>query len=359
MGDVRRKRLEGLRSRMSGAGVAALLVTDLKNVSYLTGFTGSSGFVLVTETASYFITDFRYKTQSAQEVQGYEVVIQKGRWTHDVSALVRDEGVGSLGFEGRSMTFDVHAALSEALSGVGLVPVKEAVEGLRLIKDADELKRIREAIRRAEQGFMENLPRVAPGIAEREVALGLDYNIMKQGALKPPFDTIVASGPRAALPHGIASDREMEEGDTVVIDFGGEADGYQCDLTRSGVLGEPDKKQSEVYDIVAEAQRRAIAAVKPGVPCRDVDAAARDYIKSKGYGDYFGHGLGHGVGLDVHEAPGISPMGEGAVAEGMVFTIEPGIYLPGWGGFRIEDMVLATAGGCEVITSLPRRIGLR
>ena len=339
-------------------GADPFLVTSIHNVSYLTGFTGSSGFVLIAKGKAYFITDFRYKSQSAEEVKGCEVVIQKGRWTADVASLASELGIKRLGFEGRSVTFDTHAALVQAMPDVLLMPARDVVEKLRVIKDDDEMKRITEAVKRAEAGFEENRSRVAHGMVERETALGLEFNIRNHGSLKLPFDTIVASGPRAALPHGIASDRVMKKGETVIVDFGGEAWGYQSDITRSGVLGAPDRKQAEVYDIVLEAQQRAMEAVKPGALCKDIDQAARGYIASKGYGEYFGHGLGHGVGLEVHEAPAISPMGEGAVEKGMVFTIEPGIYLPGWGGFRIEDMVVVTEDGCSVMTSLSKEIRL-
>jgi len=354
--DRLKDRIDGARKAAEGLDAEAFLVTKLQNVHYLTGFTGSSGYVLVTPDRAVFITDFRYKTQSAEEVQGLDIVIQKGRWTEDVAALVRDAGVKRLCFEGGAVSFEAHQSMCKAIDGVELVPAKDAVEKLRLVKDEDELRRITEAIRRAERGFTENLSRVSPDMTEAETALGLEFNIRDNGAKRVPFDIIVASGPRAALPHGIASGRKMKNGDTVVIDFGGEADGYQSDITRSGVLGEPDRKQREIYDIVYEAQSRAIEAVKPGALCRDIDLAARGYIASKGYGDYFGHSLGHGVGLDVHEGPTVSPMCEDTAQPGMVFTIEPGIYIPDWGGFRIEDMVLVTDDGCRVLTSLPKDI---
>jgi len=354
MADYRMKRLAGLRDAMSALGAGGFLVTNLHNVSYLTGFTGSSGFVLVTAGKAVFITDFRYKSQSAEEVSGFDIVIQKSRWTEDVSGLARDMGIKRMAFESRDMSFELHRALSEKLAGVELVPSKGTVEKLRMVKDEDEVRRITEAVKRAERGFIENASRVTPGMVEKETALGLEVNIRSAGSLKVPFDIIVASGHRAALPHGIASDRVMSEGDTVIIDFGGEAYGYQSDITRSGVLGRPDAKQAEIYDIVLEAQRRAIETVRPGVACKDVDLAARDFIASKGYGDYFGHGLGHGVGLEVHEGPSVSYMSDDVAGPGMIFTVEPGIYLPDWGGFRIEDMVLVTDDGCTLLTSLSR-----
>ncbi|MGA2193196.1 MAG: Xaa-Pro peptidase family protein [Nitrospirota bacterium] len=356
MADFRNSRLSALRKAMEKAGMDAFLVTNLNNVSYLTGFTGSNGYVLATADKAVFITDSRYETQSKDEVKGYDTFIQKGKLTEELSSVARDLGVKKIGFESRSVSFDTHHALEKALSGIGLMPARDMVEKLRVIKDEVEVARISEAVRRAEEGFRRNGSNIAAGKTEMEAAIGLEFGIRGLGAKKMPFDVIVASGPRAAMPHGIASGREMRDGETLIIDFGGEADGYQSDITRSGVIGRADGKQSEIYDIVLEAQRRAALAVRPGVPCREVDEAARGYIKSKGYGDNFGHGLGHGVGLEVHEAPSVSYLSEDTVLEGMVFTIEPGIYIPGWGGFRTEDMFLVTKDGCRVLTSLPKGI---
>jgi Xaa-Pro aminopeptidase len=359
MPDNMKSRLESIRRVMATLEADAFLVTNLHNVSYLTGFTGSSGFVVVTAGAAYFITDFRYETQAAEEVSGFDVIIHRAGWTDNVVALAGEHSVKSLAYESAGMNCETFSTLSGRLEGVRMLPSKDAVERMRMVKDEEELSRITEAVKRAERGFAENASRVSPGMTENEVALGLEFNIRSLGARKVPFDIIVASGPRAAMPHGLASGRELRDGETVIIDFGGEADGYQSDITRSGVLGEPDLKQNEVFDIVREAQQRAIEAVRPGVTGKEVDAAARDFIASRGYGDNFGHGLGHGVGLEVHEGPRISPMGQDVLEPGMVFTVEPGVYLPGWGGFRIEDMVVVTEDGCRVLTSLSRGIDLK
>jgi len=350
-------RLPRLREELDGLGADAVLVTNIHNVHYLTGFTGSSGFVVAGRDRAVFITDSRYETQSKDEVRGFDIVIHRARWTTEAAAVIKDMGAGKVAVESGSMTLTVKDMLESELDGTGIVGSKNLVEKLRRVKDEDEVEKIFEAATRAEKGFTDNLSRVAPGVTERRCALGLETGIRELGASKVPFDIIVASGDRAALPHGIASGRQMREGDTVIIDFGGEAFGYQSDITRSGVLGTPDDRQKEIYDIVLAAQERAIDMVKPGVPCREVDLAARDYIAGKGYGEYFGHGLGHGVGLEVHEGPSVSHLSEDTVEEGMVFTIEPGIYIPGWGGYRIEDMVLVTKDGCRSLTSLPKDIG--
>ncbi|MHB8174043.1 MAG: M24 family metallopeptidase [Nitrospirota bacterium] len=359
MADKREKRLDCLRMQLKSEGADAFLVTNLTNVSYLTGFTGSSGYAIVTENKAVFLTDSRYQTQSKDEVEGYDIIIQKGRISEEFGKLLRELGARKIAFESRNVSFDFHGALLKEMAGAEFLPLKDAVEKLRAVKDEDEIEKISEAVRRAEGGFRENISRISSGMVESETALGLEFNIRGFGARKVPFDIIVASGERAALPHGIASGKEMREGDTLIIDFGGEAHGYQSDITRSGVLGEADRKQSEIYDIVLEAQRRAIEKVRAGVSCREVDEAARGHIAAKGFGDYFGHGLGHGVGLEVHEAPSVSYLSEDVLKEGMVITIEPGIYIPGWGGFRIEDMVLVTAEGCETMTSLPKDINFK
>jgi len=349
-------RLPRLVDAVDGTGADAMLVTNIHNVRYLTGFTGSSGFVVAGHGRAVFITDSRYETQSAEEVAGFDIVIHRARWTAEAATIIKDMGVRKLAVESRTITMEVRDALGSQLEGVEITGSKGLVEKFRQVKDEDEVEKIFEAVTRAEKGFVNNLTKVSAGVTEWRCALGLESGIRELGALRVPFDIIVASGERAALPHGIASQKQMQGGETLIIDFGGEAFGYQSDITRSGVLGAPDDRQKEIYDIVRTAQERAIDKVAPGVPCREVDLAARDYITEKGYGEYFGHGLGHGVGLEVHEGPSVSHLSEEVVEEGMVFTIEPGIYIPGWGGYRIEDMVLVTDDGCRSLTSLSKDI---
>lgn len=350
-------RINRVRAKLAPDNLDALLITTPENVRYLSGFTGSSGFVLVTESTSYFITDFRYKTQAAQEIQGLEIVILKKNLIDEVSRMAEEVALRRLGIETKQMTLDLHDRMTAAMPDVDFVPTTDMAEGLRIVKDAGEMAHLREAIRRAESSLTKLLPRIKPGMAERDFALMLEEEVRQSGARKIPFDTIIASGVRGALPHGIASEKKLEAGEMVTIDFGAEAHGYYSDMTRTVFLGTtPTAKQQEIHDLVRVAQDAAIAATKPGILLSDIDAAARKVITDAGYGEYFGHGTGHGVGLAVHEQPAVSTQGKGEAHEGMVFTIEPGIYIPDLGGVRIEEMVLVTADGCEVLTTLPREL---
>ncbi|MDH4100319.1 MAG: Xaa-Pro peptidase family protein [Nitrospirota bacterium] len=350
-------RINRVREKIATQGLDAALITTPENVRYLSGFTGSSGFVLVSSATAFFITDFRYKSQAAQETHGLEVVILKKTLVDEVARIAGETGLKRVGLEAKNVTLDLHDRVIAAMPDAELIAVIDLVEEFRIVKDAGELDKMREAIRRAESSLTALLPRLKPGLPEREFALMLEEEVRRAGARKIPFDTIVASGLRGALPHGVASDKKLESGEMITIDFGAEAGGYFSDMTRTVFLGSsPTAKQQEIHDTVRKAQDAAIAAVKPGVPMVDIDAAARKVIVDAGYGDYFGHGTGHGVGLAVHEQPNASPQGKGEAREGMVFTIEPGIYIPDLGGVRIEEMVLVTATGCEVLTSFPREL---
>lgn len=350
-------RISRLSAKLAPDDLDALLITNPENVRYLSGFTGSSGFVLVTESTSHFITDFRYKTQASQEIQGLEIVILKKTLIDEISRMAEEIALRRLGIEAKQMTLDLHGRMSAAMPEVEFVATTDMAEELRIVKDAGELAHIREAIRRAESALTALLPRIKPGMPERDFALMLEEEVRQAGARKIPFDTIIASGARGALPHGVASEKRLEYGEMVTIDFGAEANGYFSDMTRTVFLGAtPTAKQQEIHDLVRMAQDAAIAATRPGVPFSEIDAAARKVITDAGYGEYFGHGTGHGVGLAVHEQPSVSTQGKGEAREGMVFTIEPGIYIPDLGGVRIEEMVLVTSTGCEVLTSLPREL---
>lgn len=350
-------RISRIREKITTQGLDAMLITTPENVRYLSGFTGSSGFVLVTAFSAHFITDFRYKTQAAQETHGLEIVILKKTMVEEVARIAGEAGLKRVGIEARNVTLELHDRIVAAMPDADLVAVTNLVEELRIVKDAVELDQIRQAIHRAESALTALLPHLKPGLPEREFALMLEEEVRRSGARKIPFDTIIASGERGALPHGIASEKRLGSGEMVTIDFGAEAGGYYSDMTRTVFLGNaPSAKQREIHDIVRSAQDAAIAAVKPGVPMVEIDAAARKVIVDAGYGEYFGHGTGHGVGLAVHEQPNASPQGKGEAREGMVFTIEPGIYIPDLGGVRIEEMVLVTAHGCEVLTALTREM---
>lgn len=359
MGKKERERIKTVIEKFKRINLDALLITDIKNVRYLTGFTGSSGFILLSEDRSIFVTDFRYKTQAEEEVSDFELRIEKGKLPDIMEKLVRELGLKTVGFEANAISFDHYKKLSERLSGIELTPSTDLIETLRAVKDDEELIFIRRAITIAEESFKSVLKLLRPGIIEKDIALSLEYETRKRGSGLLPFDIIVASGERSALPHATSSRKTLEEGDLVIIDWGAQDCGYFCDITRTFMIGSnpPGRfDRRKIYEVVLNAQREAIMNAKPGMTFSGLDAVARDFIVEAGFSEYFGHGLGHGVGLSVHEAPNISWQGEGVLEEGMVFTIEPGIYIPGFGGVRIEDMIVVKDGGVEVLSSLPREL---
>lgn len=345
-----KERIEKLRERFAGAGVEALYITNPENRFYLSGFTGTAGSLLLGLNNSYLFTDFRYTGQAARECPDYQVIETSGESSEVLREYLTGEGISLLGLEGDYLTYNQFQTLKEKLGGVELKTVDGLVEELRARKDKDETAFIEEAVRLADEAFKEVLPLIRPGVPEREVALQLEYFMRRLGAEGAAFKTIVASGYRSALPHGVASSRIMAPGDFVTLDFGAVYNGYHSDITRTVVLGRPEKKQEEIYQLVLEAQMSAIESLRAGIKASDVDGAARRIIEQAGYGKQFGHGTGHGVGLSIHEKPRLSAKDQSLLEEGMVVTIEPGIYLPGWGGVRIEDTVLVLNGGCRVLT---------
>ncbi|MFQ5894380.1 MAG: M24 family metallopeptidase [Nitrospinota bacterium] len=345
-----KRRLAALRALLKERELKALVVFHLPNVRYLTGFTGSAGACLVTGRRATFLSDFRYRTQAAAEVKRFRRVEYREQ-ADGLPAEVRRLRLPRLAFEEEHLSYSAYRELKRKLSGVRLLPVKGLVEELRARKEEGELRTLRRAAALNGAGLADTLPLFRPGARESELALALERRLRERGAEGVAFETIVASGPRGALPHGMAAKKRLRRGELVVVDFGCVVDGYRADTTRTYCLGRASRRAREVYGVVLEANRAGIAAVRPGADVREVDAAARKVIEDAGYGSHFGHGLGHGVGLEVHEAPRLSPQSKGALAEGMVVTVEPGIYLPGWGGVRIEDMVRVTARGGEVLTS--------
>jgi len=345
-------RLDRVKESLRRKRIDGFLVTDIHNVRYLTGFSGSSAFLLITQKENIFVTDFRYKGQSEKEVQGWDFFIQKEGAIKIIKNLSRKNGVNKLGFES-SVSYDFFITLSRDLN---LKALKGLVERLRERKDVHEIASIKEAIRRAESAFLEVKPYLKPGVREKSLALRLEEGLKKKGCRHLPFDVIVASGPNSAMPHAKPTDRKFTNGDLIIVDWGGESDGYFSDMTRTLLIDKgnniPQKK--EIYQIVLEANKRASAFVAPGKESQEIDVSAKNLIKKSGYGDFFEHGTGHGVGLQVHELPRITRKGKEILKENMIFTIEPGIYLPGVGGVRIEDMIRVTANGCEILTKLPK-----
>lgn len=348
------RRITRLRHLMAAKGIKALLVTRREDVCYLTGFTGSTGTVLVTPGRPYFVTDFRYMLQARRETSGITILIQKKDWVAAVHDAVERSGVGTIWFDESSVLVDVLGKLKK--TGLRLKGSRDLLGELRQRKDAREIASIRKAVRRAEESFRELKKYIRPGATEQELGLKLEYLMRGKGARKAAFDTIVASGRNGAMPHAATTNRRIKKGDLVTFDFGAEANGYFSDITRTICVGRPSSKQREIHELVMSAQAAAIRTVRPGAPCKVVDEAARGVIKKAGHAKHFGHSTGHGVGLMVHEGPSISPSSNALVEQGMVFTVEPGVYIPGWGGVRIEDMVLVTASGVTVLTTLPREL---
>jgi Xaa-Pro aminopeptidase len=345
-------RLSRLRAAMAELPLPAFLVTQGDNVGYLSGFTGSTAALIVTAADAVMVTDSRYTVQARRECPGFDVrqtELTQGLMER-VAADVKALGIRSLGVEGSSITVTQFAAMKIALEGIELRPAEEIVEKLRLVKDESEIALIRQACGIVDQAFAFILTQIKPGIRERDLAIELEYFMKKAGSEKEAFDTIVASGARSALPHGRASDKPLEIGDFVTFDFGGRVGGYHSDLTRTVVLGPATERHREVYQVVLDAQLAALAAIRPGMTGKEADQVARDVITARGFGENFGHGLGHGLGRHVHDGGGMSQRVELTLEAGMVMTVEPGVYLEGWGGVRIEDDVVIRDGGVEILT---------
>ncbi|BBH21128.1 peptidase M24 [Paenibacillus baekrokdamisoli] len=348
--------LIGVKEKLQELGLDALLITNPVNRRYLSGFTGSAGVLLITADHSWLLTDFRYMTQAPQQAVDFTVIEHGVKWIDTVKELSAAAGVTQLGFEQEHVVFSEYAAWKIALGEIQLQPVSGIVEQLRMIKDDAELAIMRDAAKLADETYNHILGFIRPGLSEREVALEMEFYMRSKGATSSSFETIVASGERSALPHGVASDRIIGSNEFVKLDFGAYYKGYCSDITRTIVVGKPTDKHREIYEIVLEAQLATLAAVKPGMTGREADAVARDIITRYGYGDNFGHGTGHGLGMEIHENPRLSKTGETVLEPGMVVTVEPGIYLPGFGGVRIEDDIVITAGGNSLLTSSPKAL---
>lgn len=338
------EKLNKVRQAVQATGAQAILVTELKNVRYLANFTGSAGAVLVTPDKQYFITDFRYNTQAAQQAQGFEIRIHQKGIFQEVAQILSQEGIHSLAIEGDQMSANTYLLVKD-LFEADIVETSLLVENVRAVKSQDEIDLIQKACEITDQAFDHILTFIKPGVTELEVALELERFVKSKGASGMSFDTIVASGVRSAMPHGVASDKVIEEGDMITLDFGCYYQGYSSDMTRTIALGSVDPKLEEIYHIVLEAHNRVNRAAKAGVSGKDLDDIARQYISDKGYGPQFGHSTGHGIGLDVHEQPGINFRNDQALVENMVITNEPGIYIEGLGGVRIEDDLVIQADG--------------
>lgn len=349
-------RLLQLRKSMEALQLEAFLITNPYNRRYISGFTGSAGFVLVTAAKAYFLADFRYVTQAKEQAPAFEVVEHASKPMLTVKELLDGLGLNQVGFEQNDLTFAIYRSYEADLPGITVVPTSHVVEKLRMYKDEGELAIMQEACDLADKTFAHMTQFLRPGLTENEAALELEFFMRKHGASGTAFDTIIASGERSALPHGVASDRVLGNNEFVKMDFGAIYKGYCSDITRTVVLGQPSEKHKEIYNIVLEAQLACLAGLKPGMTGIEGDALARDVIKKAGYGDCFGHGTGHSLGLQVHENPRLSPACDVVFEPGMTVTVEPGIYLPGFGGVRIEDDVVFTETGIKILTKSTKEL---
>jgi len=358
-------RLDKLRRHMDELGLDAALISQPENRRYLSGFTGSFGYLLVTTAEAVIATDFRYYEQSAQQAPDFRLYQVKGHvedWLPGLLTAAGDLGGKRLGFESADLTFLVHRILRKAVAGLPagqrpkLIATTDLVEGLRAVKEPDELAAIRAAVDLGDAAFQHVAERIEPGWTEKQAAWEIEKYMREHGGEAVSFETIVAGGPWSAMPHAYPRDRALEQGEMVVIDMGVRLNGYCSDLTRTLFLGRPDDQFKKVYDVVLGAQLAAEVLVQAGMTGVEAHNLAHRVIEEAGYGENFGHGLGHGVGLAVHESPSLARTSKDVLADGMVVTIEPGIYITGWGGVRIEDMVVIQNGRARVMTRAPKAL---
>lgn len=349
-------RVENLRKAMKKEQVDGFLVTSPYNLRYLTNFTGTTGLAVITLNKAFFVTDFRYTEQAAAQAQGFEIIKNVGPIFDEVAKLCAQEELNGLAFEENHVSFAEYSVLEEIIEETPLIPISGMIENLREVKDEEEIAITQKACAIADQGFDYVLKTIKPGMTEIEVANQLDFYMRSLGASGVSFDTIVASGLRSAMPHGVASEKVIEQGDLITLDFGCYYQGYVSDMTRTFAIGDPGEKLREIYQVVLEAQLKVLEAAKPGLTGIQLDAVARDHITAAGYGEAFGHSTGHGIGLEIHEGPNVSFRADKQFVPGNIITDEPGIYLPGIGGVRIEDDLLITPDGNQVLTHAPKEL---
>lgn len=352
-------RLKKLFNLMEKQDIEGIFLAKDANVSYVSGFTGSESYALVSKNIRALITDSRYTEQACQECDGFDVIKWKSPYPNlpeTIKMLCERYGIRKLGFEKDVLTVDFYDKLKKGLGDVELAGTVGLVDKIRQVKDESEIAYIKEAARITDDAFNEILNYIKPGVTEKDIKRELGYIIQKKGADDIGFPIIAASGDNGSKPHAIPSDKPIQVGDFVTMDIGSLYKGYKSDMTRTIAVGTADERQRYIYDIVKKSQEEAVKAVKAGVECRIVDKTARDVIIAEGVEGMFEYGIGHGVGLEIHEAPAMSPNSSFILEAGNVITVEPGIYIPGWGGVRIEDTVAVTKDGCEILTRSPKEL---
>lgn len=348
------KNVDKIRLLLNEKNLDGILLYKPENRRYASGFTGSTGYVLITGTNAKFITDFRYIGQAVVQCDGFEIIeIDSTKTVFDV---LNESALSKLGIEEDFMTYGQFIEFTDRLTDTDIIPLEGAILKLRSVKMPNEIKNIEKAAGIADGAFKHILGFIKPGMLESDIALELEFFMKKKGAGKLSFESVVASGKRSSLPHGVASSKIVEVGDIITLDYGCVYNGYCSDMTRTVVLGKAGNRQKEIYGVVLKAQETALRAVRPGITGAELDSIARNIIGDSGYGQYFGHGLGHGVGLEVHELPLINTCGNVPMEPGMVITIEPGIYIPDFGGVRIEDLVSVTGDGYRVLSKSTKNL---
>ena len=347
-------RVEKIQHYLNKNKIDAMLIESPINRRYVTGFTGTFGSVFITQQKAIFITDFRYVAQAKDQAKGF-TVIENRNTAEEIGQQIEKEQIRTLAFEEAYTSFTNYKKL-QAYENVELVPVIDVIEQMRMIKSAEEIERMKTAASISDKAFERILNDLQVGVSEKDICNKLEMYMREEGATSSSFDMIIASGYRSALPHGVASNKKIEQNDVVTLDFGALYEGYCSDMTRTVVVGTPPEQLEEIYHIVNDALTIGIESVKAGASCGVVDTTIRDFITEKGYGEQFGHGAGHSFGLEIHESPYFAKTSTDILKENMVMTIEPGIYIPNLGGVRIEDDVIVTATGCEIITKSPKEL---
>lgn len=348
--------LEQLRTALRAQQSDVFIITSHQNRRYLTGFTGSAGTVVITQTKALLLVDFRYTQQATNQSKEFDVrEIDRSHLYETIQEILDTESIQTVGFEQQHVTYEAYQLMSSKLTAT-LKPLSHIVENLRMIKTTEEIELIKKAAWVSDEAFKYILTFIKPGVSEIDIANELEFRMRKNGATGAAFDIIIASGHRSALPHGVASDKKIEKGDMLTLDFGAYYQGYRSDMTRTIAVGEPPEKLKEVYQIVYDSLQKALSNMKAGITGKEADSYSRDFITAKGYGKNYGHGSGHGIGLDIHENIFMSTVCEDILEENMVLTVEPGIYIPKIGGVRIEDDVIVTKNGVEVITNSPKEL---
>jgi Xaa-Pro aminopeptidase len=353
-------RLQQLRALISKEGMDVLLVSQQENRRYLSGFTGSSGWLFVSQHQAILATDFRYTEQAGQESHEFEILQTTGALSSWFAKLAMTHGWRRLGFDAENTSFAIYQQLSNIIKdehlALELIPSRGIVKKLRSIKDQVEIRIISKAVELTDAAFNRALTLIRPGITEKELAWEIECFFRQNGAEGMAFDIIVATGPNSALPHASPGNRQLQPGEPILIDMGARIDGYCGDFTRTVCLGKADERLQQIYNIVLDAQQSAIKRIKSGMSGAEADMLARSVIEQAGYGDAFGHGLGHGIGLEIHESPSLSRLSTDILSNDMIFSIEPGIYIPGYGGVRIEDTVILEEGTIKVLTKSAKQL---